>query len=84
MLYFLLFSFVSKNLTNYGRRHLKLFTKCHVFVGHPVCYIKSLDKVCIGLRRIMGVGFKTCSTWEYRLYLSYIIFNLYPFIVFFI
>ena len=30
MLYFLLFSFVSKNLTNYGRRHLKLFTNCHV------------------------------------------------------
>ena len=30
MLYFLLFSFVSKNLTNYGRRHLNLFTNCHV------------------------------------------------------
>ena len=30
MLYFLLFSSVSKNLTNYGRRHLKLFTNCHV------------------------------------------------------
>ena len=30
MLYFLLFSFVSKNLTNYRRRHLKLFTNCHV------------------------------------------------------
>ena len=30
MLYFLLFSFVSQNLTNYGRRHLKLFTNCHV------------------------------------------------------
>ena len=30
MLYFLLFSFVFKNLTNYGRRHLKLFTNCHV------------------------------------------------------
>ena len=30
MLYVLLFSFVSKNLTNYGRRHLKLFTNCHV------------------------------------------------------
>ena len=30
MLYFLLFPFVSKNLTNYGRRHLKLFTNCHV------------------------------------------------------
>ena len=30
MLYFLLFSFVSMNLTNYGRRHLKLFTNCHV------------------------------------------------------
>ena len=29
MLYFFLFSFVSKNLTNYGRRHLKLFN-CHV------------------------------------------------------
>ena len=27
---FLLFSFVLKNLTNYGRRHLKLFTNCHV------------------------------------------------------
>ena len=33
MLYFLLFSFVSKNLTNYGRRHLKLFTNCHVSWG---------------------------------------------------
>ena len=30
MLYFLLFSLVWKNLTNYGRRHLKLFTNCHV------------------------------------------------------
>ena len=30
MFYLLLFSFVSKNLTNYGRRHLKLFTNCHV------------------------------------------------------
>ena len=30
MLYFLLFSFVSQNLTNYGRRHLKLCTNCHV------------------------------------------------------
>ena len=30
MLYFILFSSVSKNLTNYGRRHLKLFTNCHV------------------------------------------------------
>ena len=30
MLYFLLFSFVSKNLTNYERRHLKLFTNYHV------------------------------------------------------
>ena len=26
MFYFLLFSFVFKNLTNYGRRHLKPFT----------------------------------------------------------
>ena len=30
MFYLLLFSFVSKNLTNYGRRHLKLFTNCRV------------------------------------------------------
>ena len=30
MLYYLLFSFVSKNVTYYGRRHLKLFTNCHV------------------------------------------------------
>ena len=30
MLYFLLFSFVLKNLTNCGRRHKKLFTNCHV------------------------------------------------------
>ena len=30
MLYFLLFPFVSKNLTNYGRRHSKPFTNCHV------------------------------------------------------
>ena len=30
MLYFSLFSFVLKNLTNYGRRHLKLFTNWHV------------------------------------------------------
>ena len=28
--YFLLFSLVSNNLTNYGRRHFKLFTNCHV------------------------------------------------------
>ena len=28
--YFLLFSFVSNNLTNYERRHFKPFTNCHV------------------------------------------------------
>ena len=28
--YFLLFSLISNNLTNYGRRHLKLLTNCHV------------------------------------------------------
>ena len=43
MLYFLLFSFVSKNLTNYGRRHLKLFTNCHVsWDTLYICYIESL------------------------------------------
>ena len=30
MKYFLLFSLVSNNLTDYGRRHFKLFTNCHV------------------------------------------------------
>jgi len=29
--YLLLLFLVSNNLTNYGRRHLKLFTDCHVF-----------------------------------------------------
>ena len=38
MLYFLLFSFLSKNLTNYGRRHLKLFTNCHVSWDAPCTY----------------------------------------------
>ena len=28
--YLLLFSLVSNNLTNYGRRHFKLFTDCYV------------------------------------------------------
>lgn len=28
--YFLLFSLVSMNLTNYGKRNLKLFTICHI------------------------------------------------------
>ena len=28
--YYLLFSLVLNNLTNYGRRHLKLCTNCHV------------------------------------------------------
>ena len=39
MFYLLLFSFVSKNLTNYGRRHLKL--SC--FVGPPV---SGNDTIC--------------------------------------
>ena len=34
--YLLLFSLVLNNLTNYGRRHFKLFTNCHVSWGHPV------------------------------------------------
>ena len=32
----LLVPLVSNNLSNYGRRHFKLFTNCHCFVGHPV------------------------------------------------
>ena len=45
MLYFLLFSFVSKNLTNYGRRHLKLFTNCHV--SWDTLYVHSKSTSCI-------------------------------------
>ena len=40
MLYFLLFSFVSKNLTNYRRRPLKLLTNCYVF-GTP-CSLRAV------------------------------------------
>ena len=44
----LLVSLASNNLSNYGRRHFKLFTNCHVswdtlYQGHKVC-IKNIFK----------------------------------------
>ena len=35
-MYFLSSSLVSNNLTNYGRRHFKLYHQLSCFAGHPV------------------------------------------------
>ena len=49
ILYFLFFSFVSKNLTNYERRHLKLFTNCHVSWDtlYVLMHLKHLKRVLL-------------------------------------
>ena len=53
ILYFLLFSFVSKSLTNCGRRHLKLFTNCHA--SWDTLYLRFTSLICKDIGVIKSV-----------------------------
>ena len=63
---FLLFSLVLKNLINYGRRHLKLFTNCHVswdtlYVKETLKFFKYLklssSDFIVSRSQLLGLGF---------------------------
>ena len=60
MLNFLLFSFVSKDLTIYERRHLRLFTNCHV--SWDTLYLTTIQ-----LYQIPGLYFTTILLPDSRL-----------------
>ena len=51
--YFLLFSQVSNNITNYGRRHLKLSINCHVL--RDTLQLNSQLKISIVSKRILSL-----------------------------
>ena len=55
--YFLSFYLVSNNLTDYGRRHFKLFTNCHV--SWDTLYIKQSDDYEHILNNIILLNFET-------------------------
>ena len=59
MFYFSLFSFVSQNLTNYGRRHLKLFTNCHV--SWDTLYVHLWEVLQMYMKEILSGFFTNIS-----------------------
>ena len=54
------YSLISNSLTNYGRRHFKLFTNCHVSwdtLQHTVSLIKNFDSTLYHQFRILIVNY---------------------------
>ena len=77
----LLVPLVSNNFTNYGRRHFKLFTNCHVFCRTPInVLLNNYSELETNLQAKMGQNNPIIKIKQFRklfrIFISLIFYNL--------